>query len=127
MRKTERLAALFLLLLPCLLSGRMAFAATEWDSLSADQQRLLGQFESRWEQIPEERRQRLARGAERWLAMTPEQRQKSRQRLRRWQQLSPEQRQRSRRARRFSGGRLLNHSRFWRSRCCCAGLSWRKR
>jgi hypothetical protein len=74
-----------------------ALAADEplrWESLSAEQQRVLARLEDRWETFDAPRREALARGAERWRTMTPEQRQRARQRFARWSQLPDERRER---------------------------------
>ncbi|MEP7159312.1 MAG: DUF3106 domain-containing protein, partial [Chloroflexota bacterium] len=76
---------------PCALAED---AGVAWDQLSANQQQLLGRFQSRWMDLPAEQRARLAAGASRWDCLAPEARAQARERFRRWRQLTPEQRQR---------------------------------
>ena len=66
---------------------------TEWSSLSAEEQKVLGKYGDRWDSLPAEQQQRLVRGTRRWLAMTPEQRERAQGRYSRWQELTPEQRE----------------------------------
>ena len=87
-------------------------APVSWESLSPQQQKLLGtRFGGQWNTLPPERQQALARGSQRWLGMTPdaedpgarplhplelalppEQRQALRQRWQQFQALPPQQR-----------------------------------
>ncbi len=74
-------------------SPEMSNAGVPWNSLSAEQQKLLGKFSENWNTLPPERQQALARGSTRWLSMTPEQRGQAQQRFQRWHSLPPERRQ----------------------------------
>jgi len=49
-------------------------AATEWQSLSSEQQHLLQSYQEKWNTLPPDRQQALAKGSQRWLSMSPEQR-----------------------------------------------------
>ena len=49
----------------------------EWNSLSAEEQKVLGKYGDRWDSLPPEQQQRLVRGTQRWLAMSPEQRERA--------------------------------------------------
>ena len=79
-------------LLGALLFGHLA-TATEWDELSAGQQRVLGRFQDQWAEFEPGRRTQLAQGADNWLAMDADQRRQVGKRFQRWQQLTPDQRQ----------------------------------
>ena len=72
-------------------SAPPAARAVPWNSLSADQQRLLSRVSGQWDQLPAQRQQSLASGSQRWLGMSPDQRTQARQRFNQWQQL-PQQR-----------------------------------
>jgi len=41
----------------------------EWNSLSAEEQKILGKYGDRWDSLPAEQQKRLVRGTRRWLAM----------------------------------------------------------
>ena len=58
----------------CLLVTPQAFAATDWQSLSPQEQRILAPLQQEWAGLPEARRERFINGAQRWQQMTPEQR-----------------------------------------------------
>ena len=67
--------------------------SAEWNSLSAEEQKILGKYSDRWDSLPADQQQRLVRGTRRWLSMSPEQRERARARHSRWQELTPEQRE----------------------------------
>jgi len=92
------LAAICALGLQLAMSGRAraedaaAPTPTEWNSLNAEEQKILGsKYGDKWNTLPPERQQQLLRGTRRWLAMSPEQRDRAKVRFERWQQLTPEQ------------------------------------
>jgi hypothetical protein len=65
---------------------------TEWNSLSAEEQKILGpKYGGKWDGLAPEQQQRLLRGTRRWMSMSPEQRDRAKVRFERWQQLTPEQ------------------------------------
>lgn len=63
----------------------------DWNSLSGQEQRLLGRFAADWESLPVDRRERLVKGARRWQGMTEDQRDTARTRFRQWRALSPDE------------------------------------
>ncbi len=100
-RRSLLLAALLLTAAPLLAQEPAAppaaaapSAPVSWESLSPQQQKLLGtRFGSQWNTLPAERQQALARGSQRWLGMTPDQKTQARDRFAHWNSLPPEQRQ----------------------------------
>ncbi|MEJ0005040.1 MAG: DUF3106 domain-containing protein [Steroidobacteraceae bacterium] len=56
-------------------------ATVPWNSLSADQQRLLSRVSGQWDQLTPQRQQALASGSQRWVGMSQDQRTEARQRF----------------------------------------------
>jgi len=76
-----------------LLTSTAALADSDWDSLTPEQQQVLGDFRERWDSMPADRRDRLKAKAERWRSMPPEQRDAIRERWRALKPLPPEARE----------------------------------
>ena len=61
-----------------------------WDSLSEEQQRVLGPFGESWDTFTAERQARLSAGAERWAGMSRRERNAAKDRFQSWRQLPDE-------------------------------------
>jgi len=59
--------------------------APDWNTLSAEQQQLLGAFQQRWNNLPAEQRQQILDRAKKFHDMSPEQQQQIRERFQRCQ------------------------------------------
>jgi Protein of unknown function (DUF3106) len=68
-------------------------APREWQSLSAEQQHLLQNYQGKWNSLPPDKQEALSKGSQRWLSMSPEQRSGAQQRFSQWRAMPPEQRQ----------------------------------
>ena len=70
MSKTSR----WLLAVGCLLCSHLLQAATDFASLTPEQQAVLAPFEAEWGGLAESDRQRLVQATDRWLEAQPQQR-----------------------------------------------------
>ncbi len=59
-----------------------------WNSLDAEQKKVLAQFAGDWDGLPPQRRARLVRGASHWAGMNDKQRKEAQSRFADWRNLS---------------------------------------
>lgn len=92
-----RLPTLLVLLLGLTIAApSYAQGSRSWDSLSPQQQYLLGPLQSQWDTLPPQRQEHMIQRTQGWMKLPPERQQEIRERIQRWQQMSPEQREQAR-------------------------------
>jgi hypothetical protein len=93
-RSTARLIAAAALLVLAFGAGArdLQTPRTPWQSLSQEQQRILGPVAREWESMPGYQQQRLLGAARHYRGMGPVQRERFERRIRDWSAMTPEQR-----------------------------------
>ncbi|MFQ6006009.1 MAG: DUF3106 domain-containing protein, partial [Woeseia sp.] len=91
--KAEWMVSIFASLLLVISGASMAQDENiSWDSLSEEQQRVLGPIADSWDTLVPERQARLSAGAQRWAGMSRRERAAAQKRFQAWRSLTDEQR-----------------------------------